>query len=146
MMHLLRCARCFALAWIPALAGCGGGPNTPYPVRGVVVYEDGQPAKELAGGSVSFTPVANLGETVASGSIEEDGTFILSYKREGDGAIAGKHHVTIEQPLIEGEPDDPKLRRPKVALDPASTVQEVTVEPKSNDITLKVKRVAPRAR
>lgn len=125
-----------------ALAGCSGGPDRPYPVRGVVVYEDGQPAKELAGGSVTFTPASDTGQMISSGSIEDDGTFVLSCKREGDGAIAGKHRVEIELPGIEGQEDDPKFRSPKVAIDSKSAVQEVTVEPRSNDITLKVTRVA----
>jgi hypothetical protein len=124
-------------------AGCSSDPHRPHPVRGVVVYEDGQPAKELAGGSVSFSPLSTepLGSSI--GKIEEDGSFRLSCLRENDGAVAGRHQVTITPPEPADQDDDrPAARRarPRVVIDPATAVQEVTVEPKSNEITLKVRR------
>ena len=124
-----------------AAAGCAGDPNRPSPVRGVVVYEDGQPAKELAGGSVTFTAVAEgVGSSV--GTIQEDASFRLSYKKEGDGAVPGRHHVIVAPPEPEDEDGDrPKARRAKAKalLDPASLNQEVTVE-RGQDVTLKVRR------
>lgn len=125
--------------------GCSGGPDKPYPVRGVVVYEDGQPAKELAGGSVTFAPTSSEAvHKISSGTIEEDGTFVLSYKQDGDGAVAGRHTATIEPPGLEGEEDDPRRRRPRLVLQPDTAAQEVTVEPKSNQITLKVRKATSR--
>src|SRR5262245_20911017 len=138
--------------WVPpvlvllAAAGCSSDPNRPYPVRGVVVFEDGQSAKELAGGSVTFIPTSEPGRAISSGTIQEDGTFILSWKKEGDGAIPGRHRVEVSPPGIEGQDDNPKSRRRRLVLDRSTAVQEVTVEPKSNEITLKVKRAAPRAK
>src|SRR5262245_52525983 len=118
-------------------AGCSTDPDKTYPVRGVVVYEDGQPVRELAGGSVTFNP-AEQGRAIASGSIEEDGSFVLSSKREGDGAVAGKHQAVIEPPGLETQNADAPRRRPlRAIIDPATAVQEVTVEPKSNTLTLK---------
>jgi hypothetical protein len=139
----------FALVALLAAAGCSGDPQQPYPVNGVIVFEDGQPAKELAGYSVSFMPAS--GEVLPSsfGTVEEDGTFVLSCKKKGDGAVAGKHHVVLSPPAPEDEEGDRPRRRPalsKVSLDPATATQEVTVEPKSNDITLKVKRAASSTR
>lgn len=139
-MYLLPASRQLLLIAVLIVAGCSGDPNKPYPVRGVVVYEDGKPATELARGSVTFTLPTDAGQVLSSGTIADDGSFILSYKKEGDGAIAGNHRVVIEPPGIEGQEDDPKLRRPRAVIDPASTVQEVTVEPKNNNITLTVKR------
>jgi hypothetical protein len=134
----------FALALL-AVAGCSSDPRMPYPVKGVIIYENGQPAKELAGYSVSFMPASGEGLPSSFGNVEGDGTFVLSCKKKGDGAVAGKHHVVVSPPEPEDEEGDKPKRRPalsKVSLDPATAAQEVTVEPKSNDITLKVKRAA----
>src|SRR6516165_5975462 len=81
-----------------AAAGCSGGPATPYPVKGTVVFEDGQPAKELAGYAVSFTPPAGGGLPSSYGHIEQDATFVLSCKKDSDGAVAGQHRVVISPP------------------------------------------------
>ena len=48
------------------LAGCGG--KGLYPVEGVVQYEDGSPARELAGGTVSLESVADRSN--AAGNIQ----------------------------------------------------------------------------
>jgi hypothetical protein len=138
----------FAFALLAA-AGCSGDPQRPYPVRGVIVFENGEPAKELAGYSVSFLPTSGEGLPSSFGTVEADGTFVLSCKTEGDGAVAGKHHVVVSPPEPEDQEGDKPRRRParsKVSLDPATTTQEVTVEPKSNDMTLKVKRAASSAK
>ena len=130
-----------------ATAGCSSDPNKPYPVRGVIVFEDGQPARELAGGWVTFAPIPEDGRMISSGSIAEDATFVLSCKKEGDGAVAGKHRMVIEPPEREGDAGDAPRRRPlKAIIDLQTAVQEVTVEPKSNQITLQVKRAAPRTK
>jgi hypothetical protein len=128
-------------------AGCSSDRDKPYPVRGVIVFEDGQPARELAGGSVTFAPISDEGRMISSGTIAEDATFVLSCKKEGDGAVAGKHRLVIEPPEREGNTGDAPRRRPlKAIIDLQTAVQEITVEPKSNEITLKVKRAAPRAK
>jgi hypothetical protein len=132
-----------------AAAGCSGGPATPYPVKGTVVFEDGQPAKELAGYAVSFTPPAGGGLPSSYGHIEQDATFVLSCKKDSDGAVAGQHRVVISPPdPSEGGGGDSRVHPPpmKAVMDPATAEQEVTVEPRSNNITLKVKRAAGRSR
>src|SRR5262249_39381849 len=72
-MPILSLARWVVLGLVGlAAAGCSSDPHRPYPVRGVIVFEDDQPAKELAGGSVSFSPLSAepLGSSI--GKIEED--------------------------------------------------------------------------
>jgi hypothetical protein len=147
-MHALSSPRWLVLVLaVLTTAGCSSDPNKPYPVRGVIVFEDGQPARELAGGSVTFAPIPEEGRAISSGSIAEDATFVLSCKKEGDGAVAGKHRMVIEPPEREGDAGDAPRRRPlKAIIDLQTAVQEVTVEPKSNQITLKVKRAAPRTK
>ena len=128
-------------------AGCSSDPDKPYPVRGAIVFEDGQPARELAGGSVTFAPTPEAGRMISSGSIADDATFVLSCKKEGDGAVAGKHRMVIEPPEREGDAGDAPRRRPlKAIIDLHTAVQEITVEPRSNEITLTVKRAAPRSK
>lgn len=128
-------------------AGCSDNPDRCYPVRGVIVYEDDdQPATALAGGSVSFSRIEG-GSSLASGPIEADGSFVLSTRKEGDGAVAGKHRVEIEVPGQEAQTEDvPRRPALKTLIDPRTAVQEVTVEKKSNSLTLKVKRSSRKAR
>jgi hypothetical protein len=55
--------------------------------------------------------------------------------------------MVIEPPEREGDTGDAPRRRPlKAIIDLQTAVQEVTVEPKSNQITLKVKRAPPRTK
>lgn len=125
---------------LPALflaiaAGCGG-PSI-YPVHGRVVDMNGEVIKELTNGAVEFECID--APMSANSPIDADGKFRLSTKRPGDGAHVGKHKVVITRPYF--GPDkpapfaiDPKYERP----DTSSLV--VTVEPKDNDVTLKVER------
>jgi hypothetical protein len=75
-------------------AGCAG-PNDAYPVKGTVLL-DGQPATELAGGTVTFDS-AELHKS-ASGEIQADGTYQLSSLTKNDGAIPGTYQVTVSPP------------------------------------------------
>jgi hypothetical protein len=71
--------------------GCSRGPAA-YPVSGVVRSADGRHATF---GVVEFTSVAS--GQVASGTIEEDGTFRLSTFATGDGVVAGRHRAIVVQ-------------------------------------------------
>jgi hypothetical protein len=75
-----------------ALAGCGGPKLVP--VRGRVTYGDGKP---VTAASVCFTPDAAKGNTgvLATGLLNEDGTFTLRTHPHGDGAMIGPYKVTI---------------------------------------------------
>jgi hypothetical protein len=149
-MHVKRLLRGMPLALaLLAAASCSGGSATPHPVKGTVVFEDGQPAKELAGYAVSFVPAEGDGLPSSYGHIEQDGTFILSCKKDSDGAVAGKHRVVISPPdPFEGGGGDNRIHPPpmKAVMDPATAEQEIVVEPKSNNVTLKIKRATGRTR
>jgi hypothetical protein len=70
------------------ICGCGSsGPETAE-VEGIVRLDD-QP---LTLGIVTFTP---KGGRSATGFIQKDGTFRLTTYQNGDGALVGKHTVTI---------------------------------------------------
>jgi hypothetical protein len=83
-------------AWAAALlvaVGCGGGPDKPVKVEGVVTL-DGQP---VDGATVMFNPLASNGRQ-ATGVTGEDGKFRLTTYSTGDGALPGDYKVTIEKP------------------------------------------------
>lgn len=111
-------------------AGCSGA-NKAYPVKGMVSL-DGQPATELAGGTVTFNSTA-LHQS-ASGSIRPDGTFELS-------AAPGKYQVTVSPPETPptGERGRP-ANAPNVVSFESPKNLEVTVERRDNDIPITLHR------
>src|SRR5260370_5348302 len=119
-------------------AGCGGGANTVYPVAGTV-YLDGEPAKELAGGTVTFNST-ELHKS-ATGEIQADGTYRLGGLKKDDGAIPGTYQVTVSPPEVSGR-GERGSRRP--AAKPVSFVgpdnPEATVEQRTNDIPIPLHR------
>jgi hypothetical protein len=120
------------------LAGCGG--NGPYPVSGRVEFDDGQPATDMAGCTLTFTS-AQLGKS-AVGDVLPDGTFRLTTLKPGDGAFPGKYKVTVQQP--HPNPERRQYAKPVVDLiyeDEATTPLEATVEAKENSFTFKLKRI-----
>lgn len=88
-------------------------------VTGIVTIE----GKPLTFGAISFSPVTTGKESAksAEGSVGEDGKFSLSTYVVGDGAVVGKHRVTLGSP-------DPKKRLPgEIPKD-----YELEVKPGSN--------------
>ncbi len=73
-----------------ALAGCGGPGYSLVPAGGVVKI-NGVPAPNV---SVQFLPVGQTGPT-SYGSTDAEGRFTLKTAEGSDGAIAGKHKVTL---------------------------------------------------
>jgi hypothetical protein len=126
------------------LGGCGGG--GPYPVEGQVVWEDGSPAKELAGSHVVF----DLPEkhTSARGIVQADGTFRLTTTKPNDGALAGTYKVVVietRKPL--GGPDSDAIAPGVMDVrfyDPATSGLEATVKAGTNKVTLTVGRARRR--
>ena len=130
------------LVLVPFLGGCGSGI---YPVEGKVVWKDGSPARELAGGQVIFDLPEK--QTSARGTIQADGTFRLS-THPRDGALAGDYKALIleigRKPL--GGPDGSALAPGAMDSrysDPTTTDLRAKVQPGPNEITLTVER-APR--
>jgi hypothetical protein len=81
----------WAALWLAA-AGCGSRLATA-PVQGKVLFR-GEP---LSHGSVLFQP--DVGPP-ATGTIQPDGSFVLSTYRSGDGAVLGRHRVEVVCPQV----------------------------------------------
>lgn len=120
-----------ALGLIVAVLISGCGPRTPatYPVTGRVAFADGQP---LRSGLVEFYSAEH--KVAARGRIAPDGSYFLSTYGTGDGAVAGKHLVTVAQSVLDDHPLEqhhhhgsaPKVN-PRYA-NPQSSGLEFTVE------------------
>jgi hypothetical protein len=77
------------------IGGCGRG-NRTVPAGGVVTL-DGQP---LAGAAVLLVPMA--GGMPSRGSTQSDGSFALTTFAQGDGAMVGRHRVTVSKIELNG--------------------------------------------
>ena len=119
---------------LASLTGCTG--ERAYPVRGQLVYEDGQPVKELAGFTITFTS-----ETLhksARGNIDENGSFQLAQ----DGAFPGHYKVILTQP--HPNPERGESRKPVVDEayeQPGKSTLSADVEAKNNEFTFRLKRI-----
>ncbi|MDZ7618872.1 MAG: hypothetical protein U1E05_17850 [Patescibacteria group bacterium] len=97
-----------AIAWGAAAvvtAGCGGVAAVPVSGR---VTVNGQPLENVA---VNFAPMAAEGAEGpgSSGVTDADGHFTLKTigQRRANGAVVGKHLVTVSEGGIEGSEFDP---------------------------------------
>jgi len=126
---------CLAVICLLALvlAGCGSGGLPQADVSGKVTFQ-GNPVPNVL---VSFTPERGPG---ASGKTDAQGNYTLMTKNPGDGAVIGKHAVTISQPkrgmiLEKGQP--PRMAPPpKMVIPPKyANVQTsgLTADVKSGD-------------
>ena len=76
------------------LNGCSGGAGVEtVNVSGVVVYK-GQPVSEA---NVAFLGDGTIRPAIAV--TDEEGKFVLTTIRSGDGAVAGKHMVTVSKTI-----------------------------------------------
>jgi hypothetical protein len=118
------------------VAGCASGKRL-YPVEGTVLYDDGKPAVDLAGGLVSLESVED--KSNAAGEIQPDGTFRIRTPLGKDGAPAGAYRVLVRGP--EGRRDSPIL----VKYGRYNTSEiEITVKEEPNKVEIKVTRVKGR--
>lgn len=87
----------FSLAFIctSLIAGCGASPVPTYPVSGTVVSDDGSPVRT---GTVEFESRDH--KLTATGTIREDGSFVLGTYSSDDGACVGEHRVIVAQMII----------------------------------------------
>jgi hypothetical protein len=114
------------------VGGCGPRHPPTYPVQGSVVFDTGEP---VSWGTIEFYCAES--RIAARGKIASDGTFRLSTYDEGDGAVAGKHLVTVAQAELLGQPHEhshaPLKAVPKRFSDPQTSRLEFTVEPGSDN-------------
>ncbi|HJZ58735.1 MAG TPA: hypothetical protein VKE74_27580 [Gemmataceae bacterium] len=122
-----------ALGLALTLTGCGG--KRLYPVEGVVQFEDGSAAQELAGGMVSLESVADRSN--AAGEIRKDGTFTIRDPLGQDGAAAGAYRVLV-RPSEGADRKRPPID-PRFARYDTSGI-EITVKEEANRITVVVRR------
>ncbi len=96
-----------------ALAGCQDAGPKLAPVSGVVTYR----GKRVSGAVVNFYGEGN--PRVATGKTDEQGQFVLTTFRDGDGATVGVNKASVAMPFVpppssgDGnsvEPDDRKGR------------------------------------
>lgn len=126
---------------VPLLNGCGpSGPETAA-VTGLVTY-NGQPLPDAA---VVFTPPNGR---PASGVTNGEGRFQLSTFGENDGALIGKHTVTITAnasyvPSMWPDPPAPPPKGPKIPTkygSPSESGLDADVKPDGpNDFTFELK-------
>jgi len=107
--------------------GCSSAANPNLPktakVEGVVRYQ-GSP---LPPGTITFHPQGATGNP-ASGQISDEGRFQLSTYGRHDGAVVGKHKVTVTvTPLMDGSTPDPPVALPKQYANADQTPLEVEV-------------------
>lgn len=150
-----------AVALTFTLLGCGKSDNvTVYPVKGTVLF-NGKPM--TGGGSITFIPTTSQKGKAAGGFIKEDGTFVMTTYREGDGSMPGTFRVVVTQtvfnepentgdletpapkPVATREPIsqvDKADRIPLIYADGVNSPATVTIEPKPNDVTIKLENAA----
>ena len=95
-----------------AIVGCGASQIPTYPVSGTVVFEDGSPVRT---GTVELESREH--KLTATGTIREDGSFVLGTYTSSDGACEGEHGAIVSQLIINdgtvkhsknhGQPVDP---------------------------------------
>ena len=110
-----------------AVSGCTGNAEQyeTVPVSGIVTCE----GKPVANATVNFTPMSDQGRAagrrgrVALGMTDKDGRFKLTTYENDDGAIVGKHTVTVGLNFDERTGRDPSKSFPC-----RDKSKEVTVE------------------
>lgn len=126
---------CFLVGslFIASFAACGS--KTGYqttPVSGVVTC-DGQP---VANATINFTPVGGEDRAegrrgrVALGMTDKDGRFTLTTYKNYDGAIVGRHTVTISANMDESTGQVPQLacKDDSLEIEVTTDISEYKVE------------------
>jgi hypothetical protein len=128
-----------------AFGGCGSDDlDRRYSVHGKVTRQ----GKAGQTGTINFVPVNATTGRAASGEIKPDGSYTLTTKDPGDGAMAGEYVVTINMNEVDrsgvettpgGMPRLDQMKRVQVKAlipakygDPGKTDLKAKVEPRSN--------------
>ncbi len=129
------------LSLLTLLAGCGGS-NHPavYAVRGVVTYE-GEPVQ---GALVTFH--GDHAPRLATGTTDNEGRFQLSTFGLNDGAVPGRHRVTIrkmeidglDESAIPGDSMDDVLENPGGVVRATHQLPEKYADPARSDLQVTV--------
>jgi hypothetical protein len=88
---------------LTSLTGCSSGDPATALVSGTVKVN----GKSVPGGNVILAPMGDgrsLPGKTAMAQVDDDGTFVMSTYKEGDGAVVGKHRVTFNAPAVEALP------------------------------------------
>jgi hypothetical protein len=117
--------------------GCSSGPKT-HPLRGKVVFKDGQP---VTAGSVAFESTTGDPPWRAGAEIGPDGTFtdVSTLGRQGeviDGIVDGEHRVKID--LGRGGEDAPRINLPARYRDFEQSKITVKVPAPNNEVTIEL--------
>ena len=110
--------------WATLLSGCGGSGPEVAPVSGRVTL-DGAP---MAGSRIKFQPEAG-GGSPSYGTADQDGRYVLGYKRGQPGALIGSHTVSIER----GARDDADKSKPQPLPARYNTASELRKEVKAGE-------------
>lgn len=94
-MQLVRSTRPLLFALLVCSFGCGSDQVPTYPVSGRVQFADGEPVRT---GTIELESTEH--GTSATGTIKEDGSFVLGTYTPDDGAAAGNHRVIVVQIII----------------------------------------------
>lgn len=120
-------------------------PQPTYPASGVVVWSDGQSAKELALSTITLTAKGGEGPSIPvnpRGQVQADATFVLQTYEPGDGAPVGKYFaaVTYSYPSrLRDSPSQSLPFNPRFQSYKTSGL-EVTIKPERNQLQLTVQR------
>ena len=129
---------------LPFCIGCGGGDFATAKVTGKITVG----GKPVTGGDVMFMPLGKdaNGQSgkAARSQIRPDGTYSLTTYEAFDGAVIGKHQVTLYNPgipIVDDPMADDNAPKGKPTLSPAEMEnlkkpKEVEVKAGSNEINL----------
>lgn len=139
MKSIRHLSTCCVLLFLPLLSGCGG-PLT-HPVHGKVVFAGSQQAaRELVSHTVTIETIGVEPGVSGIGVVTENGTFEIGTYDLDDGAVPGKHRVTLTPPLppVDG-PEPPQLIHSRhFAFETSGW--EITIESGVNEVSLQVDR------
>jgi hypothetical protein len=134
-------------------SGCGNAkPQSTFPVSGVLQWNDGKPATELALATVTLNGKEGEGPTIPvspRGQVKADGTFVLQTYEPGDGAPVGVYRASVtpnsESRDTPGFGLEDKGPRPSQIMDlrfqsSQTSDLEVTIKPEENQLKLTVER------